>query len=104
MHGRQDWLRWVAGVAAAVIASIVATHFSTQSQTESQIREKVSAIEAENEARWSEVLRRFESFDTQLHRIDTRYDQVLRQWAGGVDRRTGEPLPLQGQVDQLRGR
>jgi hypothetical protein len=30
------------------------------------------------------------------------FQRVLEEWARGIDRRTGEPLPLQSYIEQRR--
>jgi hypothetical protein len=90
---KHDVLKWVSGVAAAVIASLVATYFSTQSSTEHTVRERLTVVETKQELQAQEVLRR-------LDQLDGKFEKVLQEWARGVDRRTGEPLPLQTYIEQ----
>lgn len=96
MHGRSDLIKVLASVVTAVAASLIATYFATQSQTETAFRERLVAVET----RWDEVIRRLNTIDAKFDQQNEAFRDVLRDWARGVDRRTGEPLPLQRDLER----
>lgn len=82
-----EWIRWLGGM---VVAGIVA-YFTAMGAMQKQI----AIIDTREQTRWEEVQRT-------LQRMEANYQRVLDEWSNGVDRRTGEPLPLQRSIEGRR--
>ena len=77
-------------VAGAVIAGLVA-YFTAQNTT----NERLTKVETQSDERWSYVQGSLSRIETRQREQDAEFRRVLQDWLNGVDRRTGEPLPLQ---------
>lgn len=80
-------MRWCIGLAVAALVS----YFTAQNTT----NERLTKIET----RWEFVQGSLTEIKTELK--DQRKDirDIVTDWANGVDRRTGEPLPLQRAIE-----
>ncbi len=87
-----EMLRWIASLA---IGGIVA-YYTAQGA----MQERLAVIDTREQTRWDEVQRRLGSIEASTQRNEDLFRQVLQDWARGVDRKTGEPLPLQRQFDR----
>jgi hypothetical protein len=84
-----------------LIASVV-SYFTTVNL----IQERITVVDTREQIRFEETQRRFEETQRALQRIESSVERIesesrrtLSEWAKGIDRRTGEPLPLQRQVE-----
>jgi predicted aminopeptidase len=89
-----EMLRWVIGLAVAVLVS----YFTAQNAT----NERLTKVETQGTERWDYI-------QSSLGRIERKQDEdraefrrILEEWRNGLDRRTGEPLPLQRATEQQR--
>lgn len=89
--------RWLLGLVAAGTVS----YFTAQGTT----RERIAVLETE--VKNVRIVQ--DKQDSSLIRIEGKLDftsaeflQIVREWRNGVDRRTGEPLPLQRSIDSPR--
>jgi hypothetical protein len=93
MHGSQangrtgEWLRWLGGLALAALVS----YYTAQGA----LNEKLAVIDTREQTRWEEVQRRLGAIEASTSRNEELFREVLSDWSRGIDRRTGEPLPLQ---------
>lgn len=90
-------LRWVVGL---VVTALVA-YFTAQAKT----GERLAVVET----RWEEMQRRMNAIENgqagmiqSQARIEELFRSVVKEWSTGVDRRTGEPLPLQRAIESGR--
>lgn len=88
----QKW-QWVISLTLAGLVS----YFTAQIKNERDI----AVIDTREQTRFSEIQRRFDGFERgqaelaqSQQRIEMLFERVVRDWAQGVNRRTGEPLPL----------
>lgn len=79
-----EWIRWLGGMVVAGIVAYLTAMGAMQKQ--------IAIIDTREQTRWEEVQRT-------LTRMEANYQRVLEEWSNGVDRRTGEPLPLQRSIE-----
>lgn len=84
-------LQWLIGLGAAAIVS----YFTAQGA----MNEKLATIDTREQIRWEEVQRRLSTIEASTQRNEQLFREVLADWSRGIDRRTGEPLPLQRVVE-----
>jgi len=87
-----DVLRWV----IVLIGSVLAAYYTAQNETSRQL----AIIDTREQTRWEEVQRRLSGIEDSTQRSEVMFQRVLSDWVRGVDRRTGEPLPLQSYKEQ----
>lgn len=87
-----EMLRWIASLG---IGGIVA-YYTAQGAMQKQL----AIIDTREQTRWEEVQRRLGSIEASTQRSEQLFREVLQDWSRGVDRRTGEPLPLQREQGQ----
>lgn len=93
-NGKAEWLRM--GVVFAV-SGIVA--YFTAINT---LNVRVTAIDTREQTRFEEMQRTLSRIESTLLRQEDHYQRVLDDWRNGIDRRTGEPLPLQRRLEDGR--
>lgn len=86
-----DLMRWLIGIAAAVLVS----YFTAKGTTD----QRLTKVETQSEERWQYVQQSLARIEGGLHRRDQEMQQIIRDWVNGIDRRTGEPLPLQRSLE-----
>lgn len=84
-------MRWCIGLAAAALVS----YFTAMQEADRRIT-KVETITAE---RWDFVKSSMLEIRDELKSQRVEIRDIVREWARGVDRQTGEPLPLQRSID-----
>lgn len=77
-------------VAGAVIAGLVA-YFTAQNTT----NERLTKVETQGAERWEYVKDALERIERNQNADRAEIRDILQDWRNGIDRRTGEPLPLQ---------
>ncbi len=95
LNGRTgEMLRIVIGMIVAVLVS----YFTAQNTT----NERITKVETQGAERWDYI-------QQSLNRIERKQDEdraeirsIVQDWRNGIDRRTGEPLPLQRSIEQSR--
>lgn len=90
-NGKGELLRWAAGMALAAIVS-----YYTAINT---LNVRVTTIDTREQTRFEEMQRTLSRIEATLLRQEDQYQRILDDWRNGVDRRTGEPLPLQRTVE-----
>lgn len=84
LNGRTgDMMRWAISLA---LAGVVA-YFTAQNAA----NQRLTVVETD--IRWMR---------TTLDKLDGRLERVIDDWSTGVNRRTGEPLPLQQSIERER--
>lgn len=85
-----EWVRWLLVLAFAAISA----HFTAD--------RKIAVVDTREEARFAETQRSLARIESAMQRVEGQYQRVLEEWRDGVDRRTGEPLPLQRSLEHGR--
>lgn len=80
-------LQWLLAMACAGIVS----YFTSQGLTNSRL----AVLETQSAERWAYVTDALSRIEARQTAQDAEFRRVMREWAAGFDRRTGEPLPLQ---------
>lgn len=84
LNGRTgDMLRWV----IPLVLGAVVSYFTAQNT----VNQRLTVVETD--IRWMR---------TTLDKLDGRLERVIDDWSNGVNRRTGEPLPLQQSIERER--
>jgi hypothetical protein len=92
LNGRTgEMLRFVATLG---IGGMVA-YYTAQGAMQKQL----AIIDTREQTRWEEVQRRLGTIEASTERSEQMFRDVLQDWRRGVDRRTGEPLPLQRSIE-----
>jgi hypothetical protein len=96
-------VRYLIGLLAAGMVA----YFTAQAKT----GERLAVVETREQARWEAVQQRMNAIEAgqqgmlnSQYRIEMLFENVIRDWARGVDRRTGEPLPLQPALERNGGK
>jgi hypothetical protein len=84
-------------LAGAVIAGLVA-YFTAQNTT----NERLTKVETQSDERWLYVQSSLTRIENNQNVDRNELRRILQDWANGIDRRTGEPLPLQRSIEQGR--
>jgi hypothetical protein len=88
LNGRTgEVMRWCIGLAVAALVS----YFTAQGTT----NQRLTKVETEGAERWYYVQSSLTRIEGRLERRDQEMQQIISDWLNGIDRRTGEPLPLQ---------
>lgn len=88
LNGRTgDMLRWLIGGGVIVLAS----YFASQQAT----NERLTKVETQGAERWEYVKSALERIENNQNADRAEIRNILQDWRNGIDRRTGEPLPLQ---------
>lgn len=89
-----ELLRWL----SMLVLGTLVSYFTAQAA----ITNRITVLETLSSERWEYVKAFLQQNKEQLNRIEDKQQQsddefrgILRDWLNGVDRRTGEPLPLQ---------
>jgi hypothetical protein len=85
-----EFLRWVIGIIGVMLVS----YYTAQNST----NERLTKIET----RWESIRESLVRIESRLDRRDEEDRQRYADWLNGIDRRTGEPLPLQRAIEQGR--
>lgn len=89
MNGKTgEVLRWAIGLAAAAVVA----YFTAQGTT----NERLAVLET----KWTFIQESLKEIKANQAKQDADFQRTLREWVQGVDRRTGEPLPLQRAFEQ----
>ena len=92
LNGRTgDVMRWCIGLAVAGIVS----YFTAQGA----MQQRLSVVETTERLHYEATQRDLQDIKGSLFRQEDRWQRVLDEWRNGVDRRTGEPLPLQRAIE-----
>jgi hypothetical protein len=89
-----ELMRWVIGLCVAVIVS----YFTAQNAT----NERLTKVETQGAERWEYLKQTLSRIESKQDEDRADFRRTLREWANGIDRRTGEPLPLQRVIEQGR--
>jgi hypothetical protein len=89
-----EWLRWLGGLALAALVA----YYTAQGA----MQKELAIIDTREQTRWIELQRRLEQIEGSTQRSEEMFRQVLQEWSRGIDRSTGEPLPLQHSIDRGR--
>ena len=87
-------MRWVIGL---VVAGLV-SYFTAQGA----MQQRLSVVETTERLHYEATQRDLQDIKSLLYRQEDRWQRVLEDWRNGVDRRTGEPLPLQQSIEGRR--
>lgn len=83
-------LKWIVGI-VATLAAMYFTNIRQGDAVDSGLGNRVTALETQGRST-AEALARIEERQKVQ---DQRFYEIVRDWNRGVDRFTGEPLPLQ---------
>lgn len=71
------------------------------------MRERITVLETQSVERWNNLAVTLAQLKAGQDRIEDKQDatdaefrRILQDWSRGVDRRTGEPLPLQRSIER----
>lgn len=87
-------VRWVIGLAVAVLVSYFTAENATNLRI-SDVKGEVAVERTKADERWEMLKSSLDEIKTHLRERDREERQRYTDWLNGVDRRTGEPLPLQ---------
>jgi hypothetical protein len=96
-----EWLRYIGGL---ILAGLVA-YFTAQNTLNLQIASLKSEVAVERtkaDERWGVVQSSLDDIKAHLAERDREERQRYNDWLNGINRRTGEPLPLQKAVEGAR--
>lgn len=88
-----EFLRYLIGLAIAGIVS----YFTAVSA----INERLAVVDTREQTRFEENQRTLARIERSVERMESDYRRTINEWANGIDRRTGEPLPLQRTIEGL---
>jgi hypothetical protein len=79
-------LQGLVGLGAAALVS----YYTAQGAMQKQL----AIVDTREQTRWEEVQRRLMSIEASTERSEQMFREVVQDWRRGVDRVTGEPLPV----------
>lgn len=79
-----------------LVASVLAAYYTAQNTTD----RRLTTVETTERLHYEATQGSLQDIKDSLLRQETRWEKVLDDYRNGVDRRTGEPLPLQRSIEE----
>jgi hypothetical protein len=86
--------QFVIGI-VTIVVSVLASYFTTQNST----NQRITVVETQGSERWNYVKSSLERIERNQDADRSEIRRIVQDWRDGVNRRTGEPLPLQRSLE-----